>query len=150
MSFEMDGPFFTADINKTIDANVQDLMGQLAKVAEGEVRARVRANPEGNASRGYIRGRTVSIDPPGHQWRGYFVVSSTDKALDGPTQRRVNAQLSGRRTAVIERGFTARGMARVGTSIGTTRGGGGRQAFSSAASAVRRHILKANVIEGLD
>lgn len=148
MTIELQGPFFTADPVKTYRQNIRSLMDDLARAAEDEVKARLRPGPAADAARGYIRGRTHSYKD-GHRWATYMVVSSTDRSLDGPTQRRVNAQLSGRRTATIERGFTELGRKRIGRSIGTMRGADGRKAFAGAASGFRAVIRGANLTKGM-
>jgi len=150
MTIELEGPFFTADPVKTYRANVRDLMDDLAKAAEAEVKSRLRPGPAANAVRGYIHGRTYSYKT-GKRWASYMVVSSTDRSLDGATQRRVNAQLSGRRLAVTGRQFVYGGAwaKRPGTPIGTMRGADGRKAFAGAARGFRAVINGANLTKGI-
>jgi hypothetical protein len=150
MTYELDGPFFTRDPEKTYRQNIRTLMDRMADLGEAEVRARLAPGPSAASAGRYIRGRTRSIKT-GERWATYMVVSASNPALDGPTQRRVNAQLSGRRTAAVQMGYTPLGRlrAQVDYPLGTTAGAGGREAFKGAAGAIRRVIREANLTEGM-
>ena len=152
MTIEMVGPFFQGDPKKTYRRNVRDLMDEIARVGEDEVRARLKPGPSATSAGPYIKGHTTSIDPPGRRWAGYAVISATDKSLpsDGEIQRWVMALLSGRRIPTVTRTYgKPHSASYMGRYIGTTVGAKGRQAFSSAVSALKRVAKRADLFRGL-
>jgi len=82
-SISMKGPFFTADIRKTVAQNKRDFLDQLAKAGEEDVRTQLRAGegnryPLGGGIRpgrvsGHVVGRTTSLS--GKHWLATAKVS---------------------------------------------------------------------------
>ena len=148
MTIELEGPFFTADPERTYRQNIRDLMDDLAKTGENEVRARLYPSRSASSAGKYVKGRTSSIKT-GRRWATYMVVSSTDRSLSGEEQRLANAQLSGRRVSVVGRVFKPTTPSRMGRAIGTTRGADGRKAFAQAMSALRAVFKRGDLTKGM-
>jgi hypothetical protein len=83
------GVFFTVDVEKVWQRNVQDFMAKVAEKGEADVRGQMRAGepsryPLGGGLRpnrvsGHVVGRTVSL--AGKQWKKTAVVSVNNSGL---------------------------------------------------------------------
>jgi hypothetical protein len=88
-SISMKGPFFTADIRKTVTENKRDFLDTLAKAGESDVQAQLRAGQSQRLPLGggiqpgrvsaHVVGRTSNLQ--GRRWRATAKVSVNTQGL---------------------------------------------------------------------
>lgn len=139
---DFEGPFFTADLSRTVGQNVLAFTQRVAQLGEQEARARAYSAPRTTAgpsySAGFIRGRTVALG--GRRWKTTAVISADTSSLDQAQARRVQAVLAGRHNRIT----------RDGDDIGTTPGHEGiAKVFSGTAGVIRRLVADIDLTKGL-
>lgn len=142
LGIELEGPFFTADLTKTMQANAHALVVRMAQVGEAEARSRAYGAPRKAAgpsySAGFIRGRTDALG--GRRWATTAVISADTTSLDQAGARRVQAILSGRHNRIDRDGF----------DIGTTPGHEGTaKVFSGTVRTLRGLVKELDLTKGL-
>lgn len=142
LGIALEGPFFTADLGKTLVANAHDLVARMAQIGEAEARARVAGAPRRTAGPSYsgsrIRGRTAALG--GHRWSVTAVISADTTGLSRAQAVRVQAALAGRHNPVDRDGF------RIGTTPGHE---GTAKVFSGTARVLRGLARELDLTKGL-
>lgn len=155
LGVEIDGPFFTADLAKTVDANVHDLLTEMAKAGEAMAQGlaagapRKTAGPSWSAS--LIRGRVVSLRSK--QWHTTAVVSVDTTGLSKEQAVSAQARMAGRRKAIGTRRESRLGglvYRETSYALGTMPGHEGTAGvFSKTAAGLRRLVKKLDLTKGL-
>ena len=130
LTIDLEGPFFRADVKKTVRQNIRDAMDEVAKAGEREVKARLTAGGrEGFHTIPFVRGRTVSVRPPGRRWATHARISVMTDGMERAEAIRTLAIAAGRHNPF---------------PYGTTKGAEGRtHAFARTKAMLRQLIVRA-------
>jgi hypothetical protein len=146
LGIKVEGPFFTADIGKTLAENAHDFTAKLAAHGEAEAKRRTWGAPRKTAgpsfSATFIRGRTRALPSRGGRaWAMTTVISATGGIEERPAHAiRVQATLAGRHNPID----------RDGHDIGTTPGHEGTAGvFRRTAASLRRLVKNLDLTKGL-
>jgi hypothetical protein len=149
LGIKVEGPFFTADIGKTLAENAGDFTAKLAAHGEAEAKRRTWGAPRKTAgpslSASFIRGRTRALPSRGGRaWAMTTVISATggieEQHASKATAIRVQATLAGRHNPID----------RDGHNIGTTPGHEGTAGvFRRTAASLRRLVKNLDLTKGL-